>query len=186
MTEPLPAPVAHPPDAMLTLVEAPSARDLIRFQAKIYISDRTQCWLWSACRDSDGYGQMKVRRRMEKAQRISFVWLGGNLLRSDEVVRHDCDNPQCVNPGHLKKGGHVENALDRSARGRHGLWRHPEAIARGVALPQAKLDDDRVREIRRLHAAGGVSMRALGRRFGVGDTTIRRLLTRESWGHVDG
>lgn len=47
----------------------------------------------------------------------------------------------------------------------------------------ARLDDEKVREIRRLHA-GGVSQAALSRRFEVARATISNICSRKSWGHV--
>jgi hypothetical protein len=36
------------------------------------------------------------------------------------LVRHDCDNPLCVNPEHLRTGTDRDNAQDRDSRGRNG------------------------------------------------------------------
>lgn len=47
--------------------------------------------------------------------------------------------------------------------------------------PSAKLDWDRVREIRRLHAEEGISGRQLGIRFKVNTQTINCLLRGETW-----
>jgi len=57
-------------------------------------------------------------------------------------------------------------------------WAHVEN-AQSISLRpslNSKLTDDDVREIRRLHAAGGVSHRQLGLRFGVTRETVRDIL----------
>jgi hypothetical protein len=59
-------------------------------------------------------------------------------------------------------------------RGRHG--RH----LRGEQVATAKLTEEAVRGIR----ASGASMDDLARQYGVSDTTIRRVVTREYWKHV--
>lgn len=48
---------------------------------------------------------------------------------------------------------------------------------------QNKLTPETVRQVR-LMAAQGVSLRAIARRYGVAKTTIRRAITRETWGYV--
>jgi len=72
-------------------------------------------------------------------------------------VCHHCDNPPCVNPSHLYVGTKQQNHDDMVRRGHQ---------ARGQKLPQTKLTDEQVREIRTLHASG-VSQKDLVARFGV-------------------
>jgi hypothetical protein len=50
---------------------------------------------------------------------------------------------------------------------------------------QAKLTAERVREIRKRHAAGGISMRALGRQYGMSASAIEKVIHRETWKHVE-
>lgn len=71
------------------------------------------------------------------------------------------------------------------ARGdRHGLRRHPEKLCRGQNRPQAKLNDDSVREIRRRRAAGEIQ-RELAAEFLVCEATISDVINgRKSWKHV--
>ena len=57
-------------------------------------------------------------------------------------------------------------------------------IHRGEAAPAAKLTERKVRTIRRL-AAEGVSYAKLAKRYGVGQTTIRKVVMRHSWRHVE-
>jgi hypothetical protein len=54
----------------------------------------------------------------------------------------------------------------------------------GEAHLQSKLTEDQVREIRLLHTRG-VTRDALARRFGVGRSTVLRILRREKWKHVE-
>lgn len=52
-----------------------------------------------------------------KAHRVSFEMRYGPI--SDGlIVRHKCDNPNCVNPNHLEIGTQMDNMLDASSRGR--------------------------------------------------------------------
>lgn len=67
-----------------------------------------------------------------------------------------------------------ENEADKEI---HGTRRH------GTSLYNCKLDDDKVREIRR-RLADGESQRALAREFGIKQTTIRDVKERRTWAHV--
>ena len=54
---------------------------------------------------------------------------------------------------------------------------------RGSEQGNAKLDEDKVLEIRRL-SESGCTERKLALLFGVGKTTIHQVLRRETWGHL--
>jgi hypothetical protein len=71
------------------------------------------------------------------------------------------------------------------ARGdRHWTRANPERLPRGEAHPQAKLTPDIVRQIRAAHAALR-SYRLVAIKFGIGATTVGRIVKREAWGMVD-
>jgi len=89
---------------------------------------------------------------------------------------------------------------DRVPRGeRHGSRTHPERVprgeqhyarqrpdllARGEEVNTAKLTADEVVEIRRRYAAGGITAHELGIEYGVGKTTILRIIHGKSWKHI--
>lgn len=76
---------------------------------------------------------------------------------------------------------------DRVPRGdRHPARLDPEAFSaarRGERSRVAKLDAARVREIRRLHAAG-VAKIEIGRRIGISRRIVQQILAGEIWRHV--
>jgi hypothetical protein len=98
------------------------------------------------------------------------------------VVMHTCDNPVCVNPGHLVEGTQADNMADCKRKGqkatgdRNGM-RRPEVAAkvRGENHPLTKLTTADVAAIRRLKAEGASNCH-LGRLFKVHGNTIRRWL----------
>lgn len=79
----------------------------------------TGCWYWDGPRDPNGYGKVYWRGRKWGAHRVAYLLLRGDL--GNQVVRHACDNPGCVNPDHLSIGTQGENVRDmvlrRRARG---------------------------------------------------------------------
>ncbi len=60
---------------------------------------------------------------------------------------------------------------------------HPERMARGTSNANAKLDDDKVRTIRR-EVANGVSSRVFAERYGVAKKNILEVIRGNTWKHV--
>lgn len=56
---------------------------------------------------------------------------------------------------------------------------------RGTQQPAAKLDDDKVREIRRRYIRGSVTLAAVSAEFGVSQTVISQVVNRKRWAHVE-
>lgn len=55
----------------------------------------------------------------------------------------------------------------------------------GEDSPNAILTEENIREIRSLYAAGGISFKKIGDRYGVNATHIYRIVKRQAWAHVD-
>lgn len=58
-----------------------------------------------------------------------------------------------------------------------------DRIRRGEAKPQAKLTDDKVREIRQKYRTG-TSIARLARDYGVGVSTMNQVVKKITWKHV--
>jgi hypothetical protein len=76
------------------------------------------CWEWQGYQDPVGYGRFRFRGTMWLAHRVSWVLANGEIP-DRLLVCHRCDNPPCVNPGHLFLGTTQDNALDKMSKGRH-------------------------------------------------------------------
>ena len=90
-----------------------------RFLSKVEMIPIAGCWLWTGAIDVHGYGHMSSRRGKSpyKSHRIAYELFIGKIPDGN-VVRHKCDNPNCVNPAHLDIGTQKDNACDTSRRNR--------------------------------------------------------------------
>ena len=145
------------------------------------------CWLWLGARTHNGYGFFKLMRpeRMVRAHRWAYEQFVGPIA-DGLLVCHNCDNRLCVNPAHMFVGTQKENIADMMSKGR-GPDRSGNAVhitRIGTDNPNAKLDEDAVRNIRS-ESANGQSLRALARAFGVSVPVISDVVHRRTWRHVD-
>ncbi len=75
------------------------------------------CWLWLGSWDRRKYGQLRVDGRLRYASHVS-LGLAGTPVPAGMSACHHCDNPPCVNPGHLFIGTQKDNTRDMMAKGR--------------------------------------------------------------------
>jgi hypothetical protein len=181
----------------MPLNDTPSLR--ARFWSNVDKSG--DCWIWTASKQTAGYGQFRRRG----AHRVVWEFTFGPIP-AGMFVCHRCDVRTCVNPDHLFLGSHKDNMLDmaqkgRAARGdkngarlhpethargdRSGARLHPERLKYGEDLPQAVLTKEAVRDIRRRYAAGGISQPMLAREYGVHQSTIWKVIHGLWWKHVE-
>lgn len=135
----------------------------------------TGCWNWKGrSRSHSGHAGTLLDSVHMNAHRAAFIVTNGPIA-DDQIVCHRCDNPICVNPEHLFIGTQADNMRDMSQKGR--------SLA-GMKSPNAKLNDDHIREIRRSYAAHESTLTALAARFGVSKSNVFVIVTGGSWKHV--
>ena len=107
-------------EEIMAEISRPSTR--IRFEAKVVRIPEAGCWVWLGSLRGRGYGFFhlggKSDRKGTGAHRISWALHHGFLPDSSVDVCHHCDNPLCVNPGHLFLGTRSDNMKDCGAKGR--------------------------------------------------------------------
>lgn len=146
-----------------------------RFWAKVNKTD--DCWEWTASVTAQGeYGQFMLNGRPVRAHRYSWELINGPIPRGLYVCHH-CDNPRCVKPEHLFLGTARDNNMDRQQKGR-GNYDF------GERHRDAKLTPSTVIELRQLIAEGVLSLREIGRRFGMSHNSVRKVRDGRSWSHV--
>ena len=145
--------------------------------AKVTKTD--SCWLWHAARLPTGYGFAKRLRKTLYAHRISWELHYGPIPNGHLVRHFVCDNPPCVRPDHLRLGTQRDNIRDMIGK-RRGVQPDNSGVRHG----NAKLTDASVRAIRTEYSAGDISQTELGKRYGVSQFAISRVVIGKGWTHV--
>lgn len=134
-----------------------------------HIDQSGACWIWTAGKSKAGYGQIGYGRRLVLyAHRVSFELHNGPIT-GKSVIRHSCDTPACVNPGHLLIGTQRDNVTDMIVRKRHN--------------PHPRLTELQVRDIVSRYLAGDLTP-DLAAHFGVDTNEIGRIIRGVRWGHI--
>jgi HNH endonuclease len=143
--------------------------------------DGSPCWIWLRSKSKkSGCGLTRVGdQRGLLAYRVAWE-LENGPIPPRMCVLHWCDHPVCVNPEHLYLGMMRDVVLKRDARGHHGFQTHPERY-RGSG--NAKLTEETVREIRRLHRTGMLQAE-LKRKFNISDNCVSNICNGISYKHV--
>jgi hypothetical protein len=153
-----------------------------RFWSHVNKSDG--CWEWTAGLNTGGYGQFKVKAGGSLVPASRFSWtIHFGPIPDGLLVCHHCDNRPCVRPDHLFLGTHQHNMADMVRKGRQASMNPAHAVVLRMAV--AKLTPELVVEIRKVYAAGGVSMRQLAEQYGVNKSNIVRAINRRQWSDVE-
>src|SRR3990167_4801731 len=135
-----------------------------------------ECWPFIGILRRGGYGVFWMKGKLWAAHRAVWVLTFGTIPDSMNVL-HKCDNRPCVNPNHLFLGTYADNPPDMILKGRN-------VKPHGEDHPKARLNDVQVREIRRLYEPYKITLRQLGKMFGVSHSTIKCVIQRRSWRHI--
>lgn len=158
-----------------------------RFWSKVNrSSDPDGCWLWTGSINPDGYGMFGAApygavspATGRGAHRVSWEMAFG-AIPEGMAICHRCDNPRCVRPDHLFFGTPADNAADRSRKGRSFRASQNQGTKNG----RAKLTEQDVQEIRRLHREHRWPTKDIAGHFGISDRSIHAVITKKSWKHM--
>lgn len=190
-----------------------SQQDINRFWSKVDKTPGQgtmgTCWLWTAGvrskKTGQDYGAFAINRVNYPAPRVAYFICHGEDL-GDFQACHACDTPLCCNPTDIFKGTQKDNREDAVAKNRvckgddvwsrkfpdrvmrgdnHTSRLHPERLKRGEASGCSKLNDAKVRAMRRLFDSGKVTdFHALGRMFDVSNVQATNVCRRVHWRHL--
>lgn len=134
------------------------------------------CWEWSGPVNKSGYGLIIIDHKRIRVHRVACALYKDFNINSDFIICHHCDNPPCFNPEHLFIGTHKDNILDC-------IHKNRARKKYGVTHPNAKLNEDNVKEIRK-RRANGETYTSLSKVFGISWGNIERCCKRITWKQV--
>lgn len=146
-----------------------------RFWEKVDKKGEFECSNWTAALGTAGYGHFRLDGRCQTASRVSYLLAYGEIPDGLHVC-HTCDNPACVNPGHLWLGTNDDNNRDKMDKGRQ---------AKGEAAGRAVLTESDVIALRDAVRAGATINQAV-RKFGFPHCTVYSAVYGVTWKHVPG
>jgi len=150
-----------------TPAKSKTEKILDRFLSKLMPSP-TGCMEYTGGKLKTGYGIFHDSEGSGSvlAHRFAYQSYHEVTLKSDEYVRHLCNNPSCSHPEHLAVGSAKDNSADMVAAKRS---------TKGRKRSVKRFTDEEKKRIHELHAAG-VSQYAIARRFGRSEPTISVVL----------
>ena len=102
----------------------------------------------------------------------------GDKIPDGMFICHHCDNPPCINPGHLFLGTHADNMKDMALKGRC-----PNGAAKGEGNGQAKLTNNNVIEIKDF-LSKAIPQAKIALLYNVSHSTISLIKLGKSWSHI--
>jgi hypothetical protein len=170
-----------------------------RFWAKVDRQGPDDCWSWTGAKTNAGYGKI-AQDRVSKgptktilATHVALLFDGSPRPSTKHLALHSCDNPSCVNPGHLRWGTHKANFADMADRDRNPRLvpfykKQRTAYAKmDVAAGTLQLN----KQNGKLTAADVIEIRQstksvleLATQFGVSRRSITNILKGISWSNV--
>lgn len=152
------------------------------------ISD-SPCWIWIGSKINQ-YGQFKTRKLKKNwlAHRFSWTITYGKIPK-ELFVLHKCDNGICVRPNHLFLGTDQDNKDDmvrknRQAKGlKNGKHTHPESVPRGENHCNTKLNENDIRNIRKLYPR--YTMSQIAKKHNITTSSAHKIIRKIRWKHVN-
>ena len=84
-----------------------------RFDEKVKRGEGSDCDIWIAGKNSDGYGKFWLRGKSKRAHVVAWQHANGRLANPSRsmVIAHLCEREACVKPSHLNEQTQQQNML---------------------------------------------------------------------------
>lgn len=146
----------------------------LRFLSEVVLKFRgEECLPWPYNKHDRGYGMIWLDGKPCRVTRIVCEHFHG-VPADGAHAAHNCGNPNCCNPYHLRWASVSENQMDRVAHDTH---------QRGERHPNHLLSEADAREIKELR--GRVSQTILAQRFGVSKWQVSKIQRGLAWSWLE-
>lgn len=148
-----------------------------RFYSDVLLTYQgNECVIWPFSKTPGGYGQMHVDGVSVIVSRRLCEEVNGPPPTPKHQAAHSCGRglEGCVTQSHLSWKTRKENEADKLLHGTHN---------RGEKHPLAKLNSDQVMEI--LALGGSDTKKNIAKRFGISSTSVFKILSGETWKHIN-
>ncbi len=132
----------------------------------------TDCWypLYRSF-DKEGYARIQYKGVDTRVHRVTYTLFKG-IIPKDKIACHQCANPFCCNPEHIRLGTAQDNANDREADGNTCRGeRNARAVLTEIQVEDILLSEDK-------------TISDLAQKYKVSWTTIKRIRIGKTWSHV--
>lgn len=143
------------------------------------------CHLWTGSQCTGGYGQMRIRGKLELVHIVAWQFERGS--KSPHLdLDHECHNQAvrnrtcrpgicthrlCVNLAHIVAKTRQQHRADTAD------WTHPKGSSHG----KAKLNEQQVRQIRVLLKEGAMMQNDIAKLYKVSPYVISQIKLKKSW-----
>jgi hypothetical protein len=141
-----------------------------RKEIEWYVDDNGCHVCTSHTRTKAGYSVMRRNKKNIYIHRYMYEKYKGEIPKG-MVIRHKCDNPNCINPEHLEVGTHRDNVNDKISRGRQ---------LKGEQIGNSKLTEEIVIEIYR----SNLSYKELQNKYNVSNAMVSLIKNKKRWQHL--
>jgi len=80
----------------------------MRDRLDMHTNKTGDCWIWTAWKNSKGYGHINVGGKLRGAHRVAYELAHGPIPKGVEID-HKCHTRACVRPDHLRPATHKQN-----------------------------------------------------------------------------
>lgn len=130
-----------------------------------------QCIPWPFCTNDKGYGLAVIDGTQKAASRWMCILAHGEPVHPRTYAAHNCGNPACINPRHLRWATHKENMDDKVIHGTLNV---------GERNGKTTITEQDVRDIRNAPP----HLKPLMERYGLSKHSISKIRSGARWGHV--
>jgi hypothetical protein len=131
-----------------------------------------ECLIWPHKTNTTGYGLAVINGKQKTASRWMCILAHGEPEGEEKHAAHECGNPACVNPNHLKWKTHKQNMHDKKRHGTDNI---------GARNGKTKLTEDDIRHIR----SAPPNLSQLMQKYSMSKHGISKIRSRLRWAHVE-